>query len=97
MQTLSELDAKTNSSVLAKVRKTTGKEGLNNKLGILREKYGIKQSKVPDFPQTTVLKLKNFKDIQISASKNYLDSLGIWLEITTYPDNSVKRGLLLWV
>jgi len=95
MQTLGELDAKTNSSVLAKARKTTRKEGLNNKLGILREKYGIKQSKVPDFLQPTVSKLKNYKVKQIFASKNYLDSLGIWLDITSYPENSAKRKLLL--
>ena len=94
---LSELEAKMNPAVLEKARKMAQKESLNIKLAILREKYGMKQNEVSNFTQTAVSKLENRKDIRISTLIDYLDSLGMGLEITAYPRNSTKRELLLRV
>ena len=87
---ISELDAKMNPEVLAKAKKMAQKESLNIRLAILREKYGVKQSEIENFTQTAVSKLENRKDIRISTLIDYLDSLGMGLEITAYPRNSAK-------
>jgi hypothetical protein len=92
---ISELDARMDPAVLAKARKMAERESLNIRLGMLREKYGVKQSEITNFTQTAVSKLENRKDIRISTLIDYLDSLGMGLEITAYPKNSAKKELLL--
>jgi len=94
---LSELDAKMNPAVLERARKMAQKESLNIRLSILREKYGVKQSEVSNFTQTAVSKLENRKDMRISTLIDYLDSLGMGLEIRACPKNSAKKELLLRV
>ena len=64
---------------------------------MLREKYGVKQSEITNFTQTSVSKLENSKDIRISTLIDYLDSLGIGLEIVVYQKNSTEKELLLRV
>ena len=94
---INELDAKMNPEVLARAKKMAQKESLNIRLAMLREKYGVKQSEIENFTQTAVSKLENRKDIRISTLIDYLDSLGMGLEITAYPRNSAKKELLLRV
>jgi hypothetical protein len=94
---ISELDAKMNPAVLEKARKMAREESLNIRLAILREKYGVKQNEIANFTQTAVSKLENRKDIRISTLIEYLESLGMGLEITAYPKNSNKKELLLRV
>jgi len=94
---ISELDARMNPEVLAKARKMAERESLNIRLGMLRDKYGVKQSEITKFTQTAVSKLENRKDIRISTLIDYLDSLGMGLEISAYPKNSAKKELLLRV
>jgi len=90
---ISELEAKMDPVVLEKARRMAREESLNIRLGMLREKYGMKQS--ANFTQTAVSKLENHKDIRISTLIDYLDSLGLGLEITAYPKNSTDKELLL--
>ena len=92
---LSELDAKMDPEVLARAKKRAEKESLNIRLAILREKYGVKQSEIENFSQTAISKLENRKDIRISTLIDYLDSLGMSLEITACLKNSTKKELLL--
>jgi len=92
---ISELDAKMNPEVLAKAKKMAQEVSLNIRLAMLREKYGVKQSEIANFTQTAVSKLENRKDIRISTLIDYLDSLGMGLEITAYSKNSSKKELLL--
>jgi hypothetical protein len=94
---ISELDAKMNPAVLEKARKMAREESLNVMLAILREKYGMKQNELANFTQTAVSKLENRKDILVSTLIDYLDSLGMGLEITACPKNSTKKELLLRV
>ena len=94
---ISELEAKMNPEVLARAKKKAEQESLNIRLGMLREKYGMKQSEVANFTQTAVSKLENRKNIRISTLIEYLDSLGMGLEITAYPRNSSQKELLLRV
>ncbi|MCL2764551.1 MAG: helix-turn-helix domain-containing protein [Treponema sp.] len=94
---IGELDAKMNPDVLIRAKKMAQKESLNIRLAILREKYGVKQSEIENFTQTAVSKLENRKDIRISTLIDYLDSLGMGLEISAYPKYSTKKELLLRV
>jgi hypothetical protein len=92
---ISELDKKMKPEVLAKAKKMAEQESLNIRLGMLREKYGIKQSDITNFTQTAVSKIENRKNIRISTLIDYLDSLGMGLEINACPKNSGKKELLL--
>jgi hypothetical protein len=70
------------------------------KLGQLREKCGLKQSEVTHFSQTSVSRLERRKDIKISTLIDYLNSLGLGLEIKTYPKNKktqIEEEVLLRV
>jgi len=92
---ISELDKKMNPEVLAKAKRMAEQESLNIRLGLLREKYGVKQSEIANFTQTAVSKLENRKNIRISTLIDYLDSLNMGLEITAYPKKSTKKEVLL--
>jgi len=94
---ISKLEAKMDPAVLENARKMAEKESLNIRLALMREKYGIKQSEISNFTQTAVSKLEKRKDIRISTLIDYLDSLGMGLEIIAYPRNSTKKELLLKV
>ena len=95
---LNELEAELNPEVLTKARKLYEQESLNIKLKALRGKYGIKQENMSGFTQTAVSKLERRKDIKISTLVDYLESLGMGLEITALPKGkNVKREILLKV
>jgi len=95
---ISELDARTSPEVLAKARKLYEQESLNIKLKALREKYGVRQTDVPNFSQTAVSKLERRRDMRISTLIEYLESLGMGLEISAFPkEDSVEREVLLRV
>jgi len=94
---ISELDARMNPAVLAKAKRMAQEESLNIRLAILREKYGMKQREVSNFTQTAVCKIEKRNDIRISTLINYLDSLGMGLEITARPRNGAKKEILLQV
>jgi transcriptional regulator with XRE-family HTH domain len=95
---LSELDAKTKPDVLVKARKIYERESLNIKLKALRGKYGVNQSEISRFTQTAVSKLENRKDIKISTLIDYLESLGMGLEIAALPKGTKsKKEILLRV
>ena len=93
---INKLDAKTSPEVLTKARKLYEQESLNIKLKALRGKYGIKQEGISNFSQTAVSKLERRKDIKISTLIDYLESLGMGLEITALPKNkNIKKEVLL--
>jgi hypothetical protein len=93
---ISELDARMKPETLAKARKLYEQDSLNLKLKALREKYGVKQGDVANFTQTAVSKLENRKDIRVSTLIDYLESLGMGLEIVALPKGKdAKREVLL--
>jgi hypothetical protein len=94
---ISELDARMSPEVLIRAKKKAQTESLNIRLAMLREKNGVKQSEIENFTQTAVSKLENRKDIRISTLIDYLDSLGMGLEITAYSRNSTQLEVLLRV
>jgi len=61
------------------------------RLAQLREEQNIKQSEMTNFTQSSVSKIEKRKDIKISTLIDYLDSLGMGLEIITYPKMGVSK------
>ena len=61
------------------------------RLAQLREEQNIKQSEMANFTQSSVSKIEKRKDIKISTLIDYLDSLGMGLEIITYPKMAVSK------
>jgi transcriptional regulator with XRE-family HTH domain len=95
---LSDLEKQLNPEIRANARKIYDQESLNIKLKALRTKYGVKQGDLSQFTQTAVSKLENRKDIKISTLIDYLESLGMGLEITALPKGKkAKREVLLKV
>ena len=68
-------------------RKKAEQEIFAIKLGMLREKRGLKQNEVRNFSQTSVSRLERRKDLKISTLVDYLHGLDMGLEIRTYPKN----------
>jgi len=66
-------------------------EILTIKLGQLRERLGVKQDEFENFSQTSISRLEKRKDIRISTLIEYLDNLGMGLEIKTFPKRNLKR------
>ncbi len=67
------------------------------RLAQLREERNVKQSEMANFTQSSVSKIEKRKDMKISTLIDYLDSLGMGLEIITYPKPALarKRGRVL--
>ena len=61
------------------------------RLAQLREELNVKQSEMTNFTQSSVSKIEKRKDIKISTLIDYLNSLGMGLEIITYPKISVSN------
>ncbi|MCL2834505.1 MAG: helix-turn-helix domain-containing protein [Treponema sp.] len=61
------------------------------RLGQLREKLGVRQDEFSNFSQTSISRLEKRKDLRISTLIEYLNNLGMGLEIKTYPKTNVKK------
>ena len=72
-------------------RKKAEQEIFAIKLGMLREKRGLKQNEVKNFSQTSVSRLERRKDIKISTLVDYLHGLDMGIEIRTYPKNKKTK------
>jgi len=66
-------------------------EILTIRLSQLREKLGKKQNEFDGFSQTSISRLEKRKDIRISTLIEYLNNLGMGLEIKTFPKTNVKK------
>ena len=70
-------------------------EILSIRLAQLREEQNIKQSEMVDFSQTSVSKIEKRKDLKISTLIEYIDNLGMGLEILAYPKTNASNGKVL--
>lgn len=66
-------------------------EILITKLTQLQEKLGVKQDEFDNFSQTSISRLEKRKDIRISTLIEYLNNLGMGLEIKTFPKNNQNK------
>ncbi len=61
-------------------------------LSEIREKRGIRQEDLKTFSQSGASKLESRKDMKISTLIEYLDNLGLGIEIKAYPKNSKNKS-----
>lgn len=67
-------------------------ETLSLRLAELRERKGIKQGDIGAFSQTSISKLESRKDMKVSTLIEYLDGLGMGIEIRAVPKGASKGG-----
>ena len=92
------MESKMSPESIIRSRIMAEQEILTIKLGQLREKLGVKQDEFNNFSQTSISRLEKRKDIRISTLIEYLNNLGMGLEIKTYPKNKkakIKEEVLL--
>lgn len=70
---------------IKRARNEAEREILSIRLSELRERRGIKQSEMGSFSQTAVSKLERRKDMKLSTLIEYLDGIGMGLELRVYP------------
>jgi len=68
------------------------REILAIRLSQLRERRGIKQTDILRFSQTAISKFEKRKDMKLSTLIEYLDGIGMGLEIRVYPKDSEEAG-----
>ncbi|MDR2717609.1 MAG: XRE family transcriptional regulator [Treponema sp.] len=85
------MESKMTPEAVARSRLMAEQEILTVRLGQLREKLGKKQNEFDGFSQTSISRLEKRKDIRISTLIEYLNSLGMGLEIKTFPKANIKR------
>ena len=68
-----------------RARTEADREILAMRLAELRERRGIKQTDIAAFSQTAVSKLERRKDMKLSTLIDYLDGIGMGLELRVYP------------
>ena len=92
------MESKMKPESVERSRMLAEQEILTIRLGQLRERLGVKQDEFNNFSQTSISRLEKRKDIRISTLIEYLDSLGMGLEIKTYPKanrRKIKEEILL--
>jgi hypothetical protein len=74
-----------------RAQKDAEKEILQIRLSKLREKQGLKQEDIKSFTQSGVSKLESRKDMKISTLIEYLDNIGLGVEIKAYHKNGKSK------
>ena len=85
------MESKMNPESVTRSRIMAEQEILTIKLGQLREKLGVKQDEFDNFSQTSISRFEKRKDIKISTLIEYLNNLGMGLEIKTFPKKKMKN------
>ncbi len=68
------------------------REILAIRLAALRERRNVKQTDLKSFSQTGVSKLEKRKDMKLSTLIDYLEGIGMGMEIRVYPKNGNRAG-----
>lgn len=85
------MESKMTKESIQKAKAIAEREALSVRLSLLREKQGKSQSNIENFSQTSVSRLERRKDMKISTLIEYLDSLGMGVEIKAYPKSRRKN------
>ena len=85
------MESKMKPESVTRSRAIAEQEILTIKLSQLREKLGVKQDEFTNFSQTSISRLEKRKDIRISTLIEYLNNLGMGLEIKTFPKKNSKK------
>lgn len=86
------MESRMNGEQVRRARLATDREILAIRLADLRERQGVKQSELKTFSQTAVSKLERRKDMKISTLIEYLEDIGMGLEIRVYSKTKKEGG-----
>ncbi len=75
----------------ARARREAKKEIFDIRLSELRKMMNIRQEDIKSFTQSGISKLEKRKDMKLSTLIEYLDSIGMGIEITAFPKKSGKK------
>ena len=92
------MESKMDAESVKKANVLAEQEIMTIKLAQLREESNIKQDEVKNFTQSSVSRLEKRNDIKIYTLIEYLDSLGMGVEIKAYPkekNTKVEEKILL--
>jgi hypothetical protein len=87
---LAELESMLPKDRIERAKKQAEQDILQIKLSELRKKMGVKQTQIHSFSQSGISKLEARKDMKISTLVEYLDNIGMGLEIIAYPKRNHK-------
>jgi hypothetical protein len=73
-----------------RAKKDAEQEIFKIQLAHLRKKYQIRQEDIKFFSQSGISKIENRKDMKLSTLIQYLDNIGLGMEIKVYPKNFKK-------
>ena len=88
---IDELASTLSDKRIKKAYKEAEKAILQIRLSELREKQGIRQEDIRSFSQSSVSKLETRKDMKISTLIEYLDNIGLGIEIKAYTKDKKKK------
>lgn len=74
-----------------RAKREAEKEIFQIRLAELRKSMGIRQEDLPAFSQSAISKLESRKDMKISTLIEYLDNIGMGIEIRVYPRNKENK------
>ncbi len=89
------MESQMSPDAVKKAHQKAEQEILAIRLAQLREEQNIKQSEMHSFQQTSVSKIEKRKDMKISTLIDYLDDLGLGLEIRAYSKNNSMTDTVL--
>jgi hypothetical protein len=75
-----------------RAKKEAEKEIFQIRLSELRKKMGVRQEDIKTFTQSGISKLESRKDMKVSTLIEYLDSIGMSVEIKAYPKNVINKN-----
>ena len=77
---------------IRRARSVAELEILSMRLAELRQRRGVKQSDIPVFSQTAISKLERRKDMKLSTLIDYVEGIGMGLEIRVYSKGTKGTG-----
>ncbi len=86
-----ELGAMLTPDRMERARKNAKKEIFNIRLSELRKMMKVRQEDITAFTQSGISKLEKRKDMKISTLLEYLDSIGMGIEIKAFPKINGKK------
>jgi len=94
---LNELAAMLPKERVARAKKEADREIFKIQLSELRKKFNIRQQDIKLFSQSGISKIESRKDMKLSTLIQYLDKIGLGMEIKVFPKNikSTKDGIVL--
>jgi hypothetical protein len=87
-----ELAAMLPKERVERAKRDAEKEIFQIRLSELRRKMGLRQEDIQNFSQSSISKLESRKDIKVSTLIEYLDNIGMGVEIKAYPKKKRKAG-----